>query len=704
MFRAVTCRAGSYSGEREQFVSIQTCLESRDHFEIVMPRLIVLGLCLCFSTLANAQSFHWESTSGPCSDAPSILAVNTNGDIIAGDDRVLYRSSDGGQSWLRILYPHYVGKIRKLVVLSGAKIVALTDRPMVVRMEYDGSNTKVVRNGDAASLTTDRQGNLFSVLGSTSLTRSTDGGDSWIDFAGPAGESVNSFSADERRYYVTTQSGIYTSADQGKIWRRALNGVQTGLYYSLQASQGGYVWATSSPGGTHILLYSTDYGAQWETISGGDFQVAILGSRNGEALMCVPGGSATFFHDSTLAPVTLPGAAMTFARDSSGRWLCTSGLNVFYAEADSLSHWHPTAPVALSSFPTVLQYFSGLMAGSQYTEYRRIGTDTWKDFQWQLSFPLATDYFDNSFLGMYGADLLRSTDSAHSWKKFGTVLPPYTVNVAIAPTNKIFAANRGVYLTKNAGGSWDETNDITLPGQVTAIVSDSAGLVYVVANNQMFVSSDDGASWQTVILPPPASITNLQTNRNGTLSICTAGTTLGRSSDHGLTWSTATLPDSVSIICEFLSQTDDIFAVSSGGVYYWPNGSNRLFDASVGLDSLPVTSICSDITGAIYLATNGAGVYKGVGDLSKLGVSSRASEPNTTVSPNPASSIVRIAVPSQSAWTATAYDELGRAIQLSGVMTGRIFECDVRGLPQGSFTIVLRANSERIVTRVQILR
>jgi photosystem II stability/assembly factor-like uncharacterized protein len=174
------------------------------------------------------------------------------------------RSTDGGVSWMRLPIPLYLGNVNSSVTLPGGKIVMLCSQPAIVRMNSDGSSLKALPLSNAERLTSDRMGDLFAFLNTSMIARSKDAGDTWDTINGPSGESINDFSADEQDYYVTTETGIYTSTDQGNIWRRALNGLVTGYYYSILAGHGGHVWANC---GNNWLYRSTDYGQVWTQTS-----------------------------------------------------------------------------------------------------------------------------------------------------------------------------------------------------------------------------------------------------------------------------------------------------------------------------------------------------------------------------------------------------------------------------------------------------
>src|ERR1700733_10344219 len=183
--------------------------------------LLIIAFCLCFAGAAKAQQpFQWQSTGCPATTAPSILEVNSNGGIIAGNGNILMRSTDGGIGRSRLPIPQYLGNINSSVILPAGKIIALFSQPAIVRMNADGSGITTLPLKNAQRLISDRNGDLFAFFSSTMIARSKDAGDTWDTIVCPTGETIYDFSADERYYYVGTGTGIYTSSDEGSTWRR----------------------------------------------------------------------------------------------------------------------------------------------------------------------------------------------------------------------------------------------------------------------------------------------------------------------------------------------------------------------------------------------------------------------------------------------------------------------------------------------------
>jgi photosystem II stability/assembly factor-like uncharacterized protein len=679
-------------------------LNSLRHF------IIITAICLCFAGAANAQQrFQWQSTGGPATTAPSILEVNSNGDIIAGYGNILMRSTDGGVSWSRLPIPRYLGNINSSVTLPGGKIIMLCSQPAIVRMNADGSSLTTLPLTNATRLISDRMGDLFAFLNSTMIAKSKDAGDTWDTIVGPTGETIDDFSADEQDYYISTQTGIYYSSDEGTDWRRCLNGIVDGNYYSILAGHNGHVWVIGYIGneliGQDYLYLSTDYGQHWMDRGYGDIHYAMVANSKNDVL--TNKGSDLIINDSEFQNAQLANGSGLFAVDSSGRWLgVASGLpNLYQASVDLPLKWQPLI-IPISSPSLIFRAYSTVFTGSGTASYIMNFPIGWKALSGNNQIPLGMDFFDTSMLGTStGNDLVRSTDSGKTWSAnlLGS-LPPGTVSIAAAAPSRIYAATKGVYYTDDIGKDWSETNDNFLTGSVTCLCADSTGSLFVACSDGLFTSTDQGNSWRPLILPPNGGIRNMRANPSSTIAFYSSDT-LFRSESSGLHWQWASLPDHSAITDFYISPTSDVFASSNSGVYYWPAGGTNFVSASDGLDSIGVNALAADSAGNIYAATNGMGVWVGVGDPSLLGVAEHSSiVSNVAISPNPASSIVNIGLPYSGIWNAVAMDCLGRELPMKYSLAGETIQCDVSNFTPGAYEIILRSGANQIVSRVQVIR
>ncbi|HEX5317064.1 MAG TPA: hypothetical protein VFX22_10480 [Candidatus Kapabacteria bacterium] len=684
----------------------------------------ILTFCILFACTASAQQrFHWELTNGPGTDPPSILEVNTNGDIIAGSDSVILRSTDHGMHWLA--FPNSgLGNPIAAVTLPGGRILILNSFNVdpLIRYAADGSGRTSLPLSNAQTLVADRSGNIYAILGGqrflsnsgdSLIVRSSDAGDTWDSIKGPDKESMTSFSADEHHYYVSTMTGIYISSDSGVSWKRSLNGLPTGVYYSVVTGHNGYVWATGNANNGIRPFLSTDFGNSWVRIQGSGDKAQQVIARPDNAALLFGGDEIEFLDDTTIVgrfDSSIYSENHLASVDSNGNWLVStaqwfpSNVNLYSSTGGVPWKWNPM-PAPFSSPYSLTQAYSTVIAQAGSASYLIDSTINWNLSSGNSITILGWNYFNNSIMGSTmqgGVD--QSFDSGRSWKNIFPADPAAMTYFAAANASTIYAGSDGVFLSTDSGNSWTETNDNILTSQITALSVDSSGTLFAGNAHGLFISSDSGNSWEKQNNVGTLEINLIKTNKSGTIVAAGFGPKVFRSNDHGVSWNSITIPAADWVTGIVLLPSGDVFASSLKGVFYWPAGS-AFFDANDGLQERGVTELAADANGNLFAATVGAGVWKGVGERSLLGVSEHAAkDANIIASPNPTSSIVHFVLPSEGTWSAVAMDALGREWPMTYSITGENLECDLRKFPAGAYEIILHTGSTQIVSHVEVMR
>jgi photosystem II stability/assembly factor-like uncharacterized protein len=676
----------------------------------------IFTFCIFFASTASAQQrFHWELTNGPGTDPPRILEVNTNGDIIAGSDNVVLRSTDHGMHWQAFPNSGF-GNLEAAVTLPGGRILILNSYNVdpLVRCEADGSGVTFLSLFNAQTLTGDRSGNVYAILGGplflsnsgdSLIVRSSDAGDTWDSIKGPNNESMTFFAADEHHYYVSTMTGIYISSDSGVSWKRALNGLPTAVYSSVVAGHNGYVWALGY--GIRPFL-STDFGNSWIQIQGSGDQVPKLIARSDNTALLFGEDKVEFLHDTTIVPIydSTYSGSQRVALDSDGNWLASgaSDINLYSSPGSIPWNWNPI-PAPLSSPASLSPAYSTVMAQSGSSSFLIDSTVNWSRCSGDSITMLGWDYFNNSIVGStLKGGLDQSFDTGRTWKNIFPADPAVMTYFAAVNASTIYAGSDGIFSSTDSGNSWTETNDNILTSQITALSVDSSGTLLAGNAHGLFISSDSGNSWEKQNKVGTLEINLIKTNKSGTIVAAGFGPKVFRSNDHGVSWNSITIPAADWVTGIVLLPSGDVFASSLKGIFYWPAGS-AFFDANDGLQERGVTELAADANGNLFAATIGAGVWKGVGERSLLGVSEHAAkDANIIASPNPTSSIVHFVLPSEGTWSAVAMDALGREWPMTYSITGENLECDLRKFPVGAYEIILHTGSTQIVSPVEVMR
>ncbi|MFH2048657.1 MAG: hypothetical protein ABIJ12_04340 [bacterium] len=190
------------------------------------------------------------------------IIFNSSGDIFAGTDEGVYRSTDNGDTW--VVVDNDIIAVDLLVNPLGNIFAAAY--PGVFRSIDNGENWTKNSNGiintSIRPLVINSSDAIFSGVNQWGMVKSDDNGDSWqeLDF----GEYVRSFAVNSSNdiFAGTHHSGLYYSVNDGNTWEQVSNGsfLPEGRFEALAINQSDHIFAgVSGPG----IFRSTDNGDNW---------------------------------------------------------------------------------------------------------------------------------------------------------------------------------------------------------------------------------------------------------------------------------------------------------------------------------------------------------------------------------------------------------------------------------------------------------
>ena len=221
------------------------------------------ALVLFADSASVAQNF-WEPASGTPVGGIYAFALDKSGNLFAGTDVGLYRSSDYGKSWITLnVDSSYI---------DGFQFIAV-----------------------------DSSGNIYA--GGDGAYRSTDDGYTWVridSVIGPPGDfiDVHAFGVLGNKFlFFCADDGIYRSSNSGDSWEKIQTTVSDSSALSIATDAKGNVFVSNQQG----VLRSTDSGNTWETANSGLPDIQITRT------ICAPGNNVFVIDGSAIFESTNEG-------------------------------------------------------------------------------------------------------------------------------------------------------------------------------------------------------------------------------------------------------------------------------------------------------------------------------------------------------------------------------------------------------------
>lgn len=594
---------------------------------------LLASLCVSFSSSAQISAF-WERVPGPYG-GKNIVLIKTHGDTLYAqppqanpnsyetDITRLYRSTDNGQNWERLLVKlngdtlhGYVG-----IAPNGTFNVVFSDLLSGTGNLYRSFNgginwTLIPINKPFFKVEETSTGALLGLYDDLNeIWRSEDGGQTW-NIAG----NVLSFFKTPKTNIKSLQNGdlilsgfytyeIFRSSDDGASWQMLeIDSIQSFPAGSLYASSSGALIAY----GLEHLYRSTDQGQNWQKIDGTDFfgTLGLVQLNDGTLITTDVNNKFVRSNDDGLTWHVFSSnhdfTQILPTRLSNGIIFGIS--NALYQSADGGITWQFSANSMDLTVPRQLEFIS------EDSVFAMTDNGLWRTYNAGQNWTKLSDNNNiyTAFEGSFGSPFIRQfglgtqghlvscTENALLWSNdWGNTwinrTPSAGLNgtaVAIGKHDSLLFVNidgfpQRVLRSTDQGQNWQNTNlsyasfqrmEFLPSGRMLAIVRSSI-------DHYLWQSDDQGLSWSKVTGLPPAldKVSNLVIDAFGTIWVSGRGSDpsvgiICRSSDNGTTWQQG--PDyAAPVYGDFLSSN------TIGHLFI--NAQNRSVDKGLSWPALP---------------------------------------------------------------------------------------------------------------------
>jgi len=548
-------------------------------------------------------------------------------------ERGVYRTTDGGATWKKVLY--------------------VDDKTGAIDVVVDPGNPQVVYAAMWEAYR--RPWELSSGGPGSGLYKSTDGGEHWTDISRNAGLPAGVLGkigvavspADPNVVYAIIEAGkggVYRSADAGKTWTFMYgepNLTQRAWYYMhifADPKDANTVYAPQVEG----IFKSTDGGKSFKALrlphgdvhgmwinpddpdimvsaSDGGAAVSPNGGKSWSSILNQPTGQ--FYHVAVddQFPYHVYGAQ----QDNSSRELASATADSGISLVDV---W--TGPAGESGWLVPVPgkpwisygggYGNSLARLDRRTQVQR-SINAWPDnpmghpagglkYRFQWTFPIVVSTHGRNAVYVGSQYVMRSRDEGMSWE---VISPDLTRNL------KKYQGSSGGPLTK-------DNTSVEYYGVVFALAESPVqqGVLWAGSDDGLVhVSTDDGAHWSNVTpqgLPELTTISLIDASPTdaGTAYVAARRYRLDdyrpyvyKTTDYGKTWTKITdgLPDDESsfVVRQDPQNKDLLFAGTFKGVYVSFDGGGSWQSLQLNLPAVPVQDMVIQRDGALVLATHG---------------------------------------------------------------------------------------------------
>jgi len=511
-----------------------------ENFAILSVNSTPSGMYISQFSYTLRRSFNegqsWETIEPQDWTSLTNIVVNDAGDIFINTNNLVWRSSDNGDSWIQLDMIIPGNRFRTLEISPDGDLYGATFNKKIVRSSdngetwselyttvndigafgFDGNNTvyavsnfagmyKSTDNGDswtmlpalegtngAFDINTNSMGDVFIAPYDGGVSKSTDGGMSWVDitydlidptvrtlllnsedvlFAGTSAIGINKYESAswipqnqgisaiyieriitiEGDLYACTDLGVFISEDGGLTWQQSIKGMEDPEIAALAKAPNGDLYA-----GGEWLYYSED-GINWNMISQGfpDNEILatdILIEMDGKVIVATDDFGIRYTENKgqswTVANSGLEDVAMNFIRKSSNGYLFTADGYNLYRTNDLEGGWEVINTGLTDTDIVEFTVGNGVLFAITYSDGLFRSTDNGDNWTLEIDEDVNNVAVNGNVVYGSGNGVFFSDDNGVNWMNIGDDLPyPYVEEVSYVQNLGLFAnvSNYGLY-------------------------------------------------------------------------------------------------------------------------------------------------------------------------------------------------------------------------------------------------------------------
>ncbi len=467
----------------------------------------------------------------PLVDKVRTLAADPQGRICVADlFGNIYRTENEGQSFdLVINDDAWPGSVNKLYLFGGENNFALTHDGATYRLfqfSEDGSSaTLVYTPSNFLALAFHPSGKVFIVDG-IDTKQSVDSGTTW--------QTINNFNfgnsfltnlgiSPSGSMFGSTFHAFYVSHDGGVVWTQVsppLNDVYG--FYTRMAFNQNAAFVYSMECGKRFFLRSTDDGLSWEHLEGKFTQpvvdfISTDDQGNLYAKTCssigltksADGGEtwSNFLITDDQLPV------QEFCKNSQGGLFASTNNFRLFRSTDGGMVWNDISPFGAAIIPNYLAVSpqDELYVFSTIQNYKSMDDgQTWENFGPDFDDPETMAFHPNGSMYVHEGQMLsRSFDGGDTWENLSGLPNIYHFHISLDGTIYFSgydpaASEFATYLSHDELATWE----LTLTEAYGAITTDWEGDVFVAGFDGVYISEDQGLTWNSFAdgIPAPSGV------------------------------------------------------------------------------------------------------------------------------------------------------------------------------------------------------